>query len=116
MLARVARTIVAHRMVVPGTRVLVAVSGGPDSVGLLAILAALRRKLAIDLVAGHVNHRLRGVESDGDEQCAAAAATRVGVPFVRADLGDRLRAAANLEARARELRYRALPRLAAGAD
>jgi tRNA(Ile)-lysidine synthase len=116
VLARVVRTIVAHRMVVPRARVLVAVSGGSDSIGLLAILSALRRRLEIDLVVGHVNHRLRGADSDRDEQCAAAAAARAGVPLVRADLGDRLRGAANLEARARELRYRALHRLASGAD
>jgi tRNA(Ile)-lysidine synthase len=103
-------------MVAPGQRVLVGVSGGPDSVGLLCILAALRRKLAIDLVAAHINHHLRGAASDADEQCAATVATNLGVPFVRADLTARLRDASNLESRARELRYRALHRLARNTD
>jgi tRNA(Ile)-lysidine synthase len=100
-------------MLAPGARILVAVSGGSDSVGLLGILAGLRRKLAIALVAAHVNHRLRGADSEADEHCAAAAALRADVGFVRADLPAGLRERGNLEARARELRYAALHRLAA---
>lgn len=99
-------------MLPPGTRVLVALSGGPDSVGLLAALVALRRKLRIELVAAHVNHRLRGADSDADEQCAATAAARAEVQFVRAVLPENLRTSANLEARARALRYRSLHALA----
>jgi tRNA(Ile)-lysidine synthase len=101
-----------HAMLRRGDRVLVAVSGGPDSVGLLLVLATLRRKLGIELVAAHVNHRLRGADAEADEACAAAAAAALAVPFVRADLGRRLANVANLEARARALRYAALHRLA----
>ena len=111
--ALVARTIASHGMVRPGDRVLVAVSGGPDSVGLLAALSRLRRRLDIELVAAHVNHRLRGADADEDERCAAENAAQLGVAFVRTDLPENLRAAANLEARARALRYAALHRLAA---
>lgn len=104
-------------MLAPGERVLVAVSGGPDSIGLLLALRELRRKLGVELVAAHVHHGLRGADADADEACAAAAAARLGVPFVRCDLGGRLRpTAANLEARARALRYAALRRLAAAGD
>ena len=112
VLGTVQRTMLFSGMVRPGSRVLVAVSGGPDSVGLLGLLASLRRKLELELVAGHVNHRLRGVASDADESCAAAAAKQLGIDFVRADLADRLAPGANLEARARELRYRFLHELA----
>jgi tRNA(Ile)-lysidine synthase len=101
-----------HRVLAPGDRVLVAVSGGPDSVGLLAVLGHLRRRCALTLVAAHVNHGLRGAQARRDEECAARAATRLGVPFVRADLGGELRPGPNLEERAREARYRALHRLA----
>lgn len=97
-----------------GDRVLVAVSGGSDSIGLLLALHELRRKLGIALVAAHVHHGLRGADADADEACAAAAAARLGVPFVRCDLGGRLQGGLpNLEARARRLRYAALRRLAA---
>jgi tRNA(Ile)-lysidine synthase len=47
--------------------VLVAVSGGPDSVALLRALAAIRTPGPGKIVAGHFNHRLRGSQSDGDE-------------------------------------------------
>jgi tRNA(Ile)-lysidine synthase len=95
-----------------GDRVLVAVSGGPDSVGLLAVLAQLRRHLEIDLIAAHVNHRLRGVDAEADERCAAEAASELGVSFVRCDLPAELRTGGNLEERARQMRYAALHRLA----
>ena len=95
-----------------GDRVLVAVSGGPDSIGLLLLLGDLGRKLGIELVAAHVNHQLRGAESDADESCAAAAAERLGVAWERADLPAGLAAEGNLEARLRDLRYAALWRLA----
>ena len=51
----------------PDERVLVALSGGGDSVALLHILHALRKELSLSLEAAHLNHGLRGVESDGDE-------------------------------------------------
>ena len=48
-------------------RVLIAVSGGADSVFLLYILKQLQRLLKIDIAVAHVNHLLRGKDSDGDE-------------------------------------------------
>jgi len=52
----------------PGDRVGVAVSGGIDSVALLRILLELRQELGIVLSVVHLNHTLRGAESDADEQ------------------------------------------------
>ncbi|MEO8603467.1 MAG: tRNA lysidine(34) synthetase TilS [bacterium] len=101
-----------HAMLGAARRVLVAVSGGPDSVGLLLALATLRGKLGVELIAAHVNHRLRGAESDADQVCAAAAAAHLGIPFVHADLGAQRQRGGNLEARARALRYAALHELA----
>jgi tRNA(Ile)-lysidine synthase len=117
LLGTVQQTIREHAMLVPGERVLVAVSGGADSVGLLLTLNELRRKLGIELVAAHVNHRLRGADADADEAAAETAARRLGVPFARCDIGGRLTGdSSNLEARARRLRYAALRRLAAAHD
>ena len=112
LLGTVQRSIRIHAMLGVGERVLVAVSGGPDSTGLLLVLSALRGKLGIDLVAAHVNHRLRGADADADEACAAASAAALGVPFVRSELAPGLGNGANLEARARTLRYAALRALA----
>ncbi len=113
LLAAVRRSIRTHAMLAGGERVLAAVSGGPDSVGLLLVLAQLRRRLGIEVVAAHVNHRLRGADSDADEAAAHEVATQLGVPFVRAALPRTLGRGGNLEARARALRYSALHELAA---
>ena len=113
LLGVVQHSIRAHGMLVAGERVLVAVSGGPDSTGLLLALARLHRKLGVELVAAHVNHRLRGTDAELDEACAAESAAALGVGFVRAELPDELGRGANLEARARALRYDALRGLAA---
>ncbi len=112
VLGVVQRSIRRHALVEAGERVLVAVSGGPDSVGLLAILDQLQHRLGIELVAAHVNHRLRGTDSDADEACAAEAAARLQVRFVRIGLSRALSRGGNLEARAREQRYAALQELA----
>lgn len=92
----------------------VAVSGGADSVALLCFLEELRGELGIVLSVAHVNHKLRGVESEEDERFVAelAAARRlefhaVDAPIVSAQVssGGGARASAGVEAKARELRY-----------
>lgn len=85
--------------------VLVAVSGGPDSMALLAALFALgagRWRLGV----AHVNHRLRGLDSERDEAFVARVAAAFEVPFHRADAP--VARAGNVEENARERRYAAL--------
>jgi tRNA(Ile)-lysidine synthase len=65
----------------PGDRVLVAVSGGPDSVALLHLLAEWRRELALDLAVGHFDHTLRGRESVEDAAFVADLAAKLGFSF-----------------------------------
>lgn len=67
MLAKVKETINRYALFQPGDKVLVALSGGADSVCLLSVLKAMSRELQISLFAAHVNHGLRGKESDEDE-------------------------------------------------
>lgn len=55
-----------HNMVAAGDTVVVAVSGGPDSISLLHILYRLREILNINLVVAHLNHQFRDAESDAD--------------------------------------------------
>ena len=66
-----------------GGRVLVALSGGADSVALLHILRTLERRGAL-VVAGaaHLNHQLRGADADGDEAFCRDLAAAGGVRFV----------------------------------
>ncbi len=64
-----------------GQRVVVAVSGGPDSTALLVALHALRRKSSADIAAAHANHALRGKDSDADEQFVRELCGRLHVPI-----------------------------------
>lgn len=65
----------------PGDRVLCAVSGGADSTALLLLAHAAQTQLGIGVAAVHVNHGLRGAESDADQSFAAGLCARLGVPF-----------------------------------
>jgi tRNA(Ile)-lysidine synthase len=102
------------RLLKPGDRVAVAVSGGADSVALLQILQNTRAKLGIQLLAVHFDHCLRGAESDADAEFVARLARRHNLPFVL-DRDDVAAAAKrnkwNLEDAARRLRYAFFDRL-----
>ncbi len=69
-------------MVRRGQRVGVAVSGGADSVFLLHVLVRMRQELGVEVVVLHLNHGLRGAESDGDEEFVRALAGELGVQAV----------------------------------
>lgn len=68
MIERVHKYIQEQRLIVPGERVSVAVSGGADSVALLRVLLELRGPLGAVLSVAHFNHKIRGAEADVDEQ------------------------------------------------
>ena len=68
-------------MLVPGSRAGVAVSGGADSVALLHLLKRLTAEYKTELVVLHVNHHLRGAESDGDENFVRSLAESLDLPF-----------------------------------
>jgi tRNA(Ile)-lysidine synthase len=104
LLQQVRRTVDRYDMLRAGDRVLIAVSGGPDSVALLGTMVALSAEYDIELCVAHLNHQLRGAESLRDQQCAEMAAQRLGFPCVIGTTNG-LRGAANLEGRAREQRY-----------
>jgi tRNA(Ile)-lysidine synthase len=64
-----------------GDKVIVAFSGGPDSTCLLYILNELKEELGITLVGAHVNHCLRGDESDKDEEYAKKVCESLNIGF-----------------------------------
>lgn len=82
LLDRVVQTINRYSMLTEGDRVGVAVSGGADSVFLLHALRALVLERKITLSVLHVNHQLRGTESDGDEEFVGDLARQAGLPFL----------------------------------
>lgn len=108
-----------------GRRVLVAASGGVDSTVLLHGLRALDQELDLKLLVGHVNHGLRGAESEADEAFVSGLASDLGLQFASRRVEPRTARAGlpssrrlTLEEAARQLRYRALRCMAreAGAE
>lgn len=113
---RVLNSIRTARMLAPGDRAGVAVSGGADSVALLRILESLHERLGVTLMVVHFNHQLRGAESDADAHFVEELARARGLEFVGG--GEDVAAAAsahkwNLEDAARRLRYAFFERLVA---
>ncbi len=92
-----------------GLRVGVAVSGGADSMLLLEFMKRLARETGLHVAVIHFNHHLRGAESDADERFVRERARDLDLEFVRGE-ADVARVARqknrNLEATARDLRYR----------
>jgi tRNA(Ile)-lysidine synthase len=79
-LKKVAETIREHGLFRSGDTVIIAVSGGADSVALLDLLVSLGG-MELTLIVAHLNHCLRGTESDGDAAFVADLAHRLGLPF-----------------------------------
>jgi tRNA(Ile)-lysidine synthase len=104
-----------RKLLKPGDRLAVAVSGGADSVALLRVLLELRQELGLVLFVAHFNHQLRGADSDYDERFVAEIAAKHNLPFFAGRADVRGHANSNklsLEHAARELRYRWLIELA----
>ncbi|HMA53416.1 MAG TPA: tRNA lysidine(34) synthetase TilS, partial [Acidobacteriota bacterium] len=111
------KTAVNGGLVVPGDRVLTALSGGPDSVALVALLLKLREEMPLEIRLAHFNHRLRD-EAGEDVAFVRDLARRWVLPLDVGSAGVRSFASKrklNLEEAGRDLRYRFLRRAAAAA-
>ncbi|PID39960.1 MAG: tRNA lysidine(34) synthetase TilS [Proteobacteria bacterium] len=105
---RVTQTILKYRMLSPKDRVLVGVSGGPDSMALLHLLDQMAVALDIRLGVAHLNHGLRGEAADEDARLVYRTASHLGHPYhhvrARTDKVKR-RLGISLEAAAHRVRY-----------
>ena len=111
LLEKVRHTLVTQRMLAPGTRVVVAVSGGPDSVTLCHLLHQLRPELGVELVVAHVHHGLRGAEADEDARFVQNLARHLRLPVVMRQIdvrGWQREHGGSLRMAARTLRYHCL--------
>lgn len=76
-------TIKEKKLINEGDSVLVALSGGADSVALLYILHALSEKLNINISAAHVHHGIRGAEADNDALFCESLCKDMNIPFFK---------------------------------
>ncbi len=115
MQKRVLEVIKKNNLIEFGESVLIGLSGGPDSVCLLHILHSLSKELGIKIFASHINHMLRGTESDMDEEFVKKLCKELGIKLFSVSLNIREMAEKeniSIEEAAREGRYRQFALLA----
>lgn len=90
-----------------GSRVAVALSGGPDSVCLLYLLNEIKEKYSLILTAAHLNHKIRADEAESDMQFCIKLCERLNIPLVckEMDVKALINKGESLETAARRIRY-----------
>jgi tRNA(Ile)-lysidine synthase len=104
-----------HHLLSANEKLVVAVSGGADSVCLLHILAGLKEKLKLKLHLAHLNHQLRDAESEADADYVSDLARKLDIPATieRRDVkAYQKKMRLSPEEAAREVRYRFLTEVA----
>jgi len=112
---KVIKFILDKNLIDQGDRLLIALSGGPDSVFLLEFLIKYKRRFNIELAVFHLNHNLRGNESAGDADFCRGLAAVNNIPFYYSSKNIRLCAKKNslsIEEAGREMRYKELFKIA----
>jgi tRNA(Ile)-lysidine synthase len=116
VLQKLRQSVLCRRLLAPGERVAVAVSGGADSVALLRALLELREELGVVLSVAHFHHGIRAADADADQQFVAQLAKRFDLEFHLAS-GNAPEVAkqrkVSLETAARDLRHEFFARLVA---
>ena len=82
---KVLSTINKHNLIEPGDKIVIGISGGPDSVCLLHILSRLKEKIDIELYAAHLNHQIRGLEAQKDALYVSNICDELGVTYAILD-------------------------------
>lgn len=101
MLNRFVDFINIKKLILPGTTTLLAVSGGKDSM----VMADLMLKAGYPIHIGHINHHLRGEESEADAKFVEAFCSAHQIPFHLYNIDPYLLAYGNLQEKARQIRY-----------
>lgn len=108
MKEKIKNYIIEKNMVKKGDKILIALSGGPDSIALTHVLYTLKEYFNIQLFAAHVNHCVRGKEADEDENYAKEFCDKLNIPFfsLRIDINELAKnKGISTEMAGREVRY-----------
>ncbi len=106
MIKKIKQTLIRYNMLDPGDRVVVGVSGGPDSVCLLSVLYEIKVEFHIELIVAHFDHALRPLEDDAETRFVESLAMTLDLPFVTKKSAPGLWPGNGpLEERARQARY-----------
>jgi tRNA(Ile)-lysidine synthase len=119
LVEKIERNIQIHHLLRRGQSVLIAVSGGLDSMVLLHSLHRMAKARAWALIVAHFNHQLRGKTSDADEAFVRRTAESLGLPFVSESASvkqDAQEQGISIEMAARKLRHNFLARAADGCE
>ncbi len=109
IIKRVRSTIDKYQMIVPFEKIVVGISGGPDSVCLLHILYRLKDELKIELIGAHFDHGLRPGEDEKETEFVRSLVESLGIPFEYGNAEKDIRKEkGSLEEKARIERYRFL--------
>ena len=117
MVDSVKKTVLRHNMFYEVENVTVALSGGADSVALLSVMRELSEEFGFTVYAAHLNHCLRGQESDRDEEFVKSLCGSLGIKLFceKADVnGFAKDKGLSIELAARRVRYEFLERVGVG--
>ena len=116
MLNKIEKAAERYNLFQKGDSITVALSGGADSTALLHALVQLGEKYSLNVTAAHLNHKLRGDESDRDEQFVRKMCDELGVELVceSTDITSLAKKGEGIEECARRVRYDFLQRNAKG--
>lgn len=104
----------SQKLIEKKDQVIVALSGGPDSVFLLHFLQKYKSLLSCDIIAVHINHNLRNSESDKDQIFCREFCNEKGIELIEESVDVKSKASEekmSIEEAARELRYKILDRI-----
>lgn len=104
----------SEKLIERNDKVIIALSGGADSVFLLTLIQKLQPQLSLELTAVHINHNLRGEESDNDEKFCGEMCRSQGIPFYSESVNIKqlsVEKKISIEMAAREVRYLVLEKV-----
>ena len=79
MISKIKETITKENLIKESDNVIIALSGGPDSVFLFHVLRILKDSLSFTLYASHINHMYRGIDADNDEKFVMDLCNQYGI-------------------------------------